>query len=68
MPIALIRLDGATVTARQGRAFSVVAKSRRVLDAGGRTMTIATTTGGATGQVVTNVSVDRRVDLAARGG
>ena len=61
LPIALTRLDDSTVVARYMRAFGVVAQSRRVLDVSGRVMTI-TTTGGATGQVFTNVAIYRRVE------
>jgi len=62
VPIALTRLDDSTVVARYTRAFSVVAESRRVLDAAGRVLTITTTTGGVTGHDFTNVAVYRRVE------
>jgi hypothetical protein len=56
-PIALKRVDANTVVATYARPNELVATSRRVLSANGRTMTITTVSKGSDGNEITIVGV-----------
>ena len=60
LPVSLKRIDTRTVEARYLRGFQVVATSRRVVSADGRTMRITTISKDATGRTVKTVGSYKR--------
>lgn len=62
LPVSLKKIDDNTVIASYKRGFQVLATSRRTLSAGGRVMTITTTSNDKTGKPVTSIGVYDKVD------
>ena len=66
LPVAVKRIKPNEVLATYTRGMRMVAASRRVVSAGGRTMTVTTTTWDESRRVMTNVGVYKRLDSEAK--